>query len=314
MILHKVNLVYTKHCAVPFGSYVQPFDDPPSAKKNTLAPRAIDGLYLRYMDCVQGGHQILDLRTHQVITRQRVQIIPITTSVVHLVQELAKQDKMPDGLKIATKTGSIIYDSTLIAGVDYNPQNVHYPNHDVQNSDDDDSSDDETYTQSTETTVDSEDDLDYRSETSAPQGENDNQPELEAYDEEDEEEAQIEDDNQSGIATITTRSGRTVTPPERLNLHQQQIEEAPYTRQSGRIIANVMHEFNAMQTCGNLQRHHSYAETFSLKAGLKKFGTRGHQAAAGEIKQLHDRAVFKPIDVNTLSQGERKRQCAASFS
>jgi hypothetical protein len=106
-----------------------------------------------------------------VITRQRVQIIPITTSVVHLVQELAKQDKMPDGLKIVTKIGSIIYDSTLIAGVDYTPQNVHHPNHDVQNSDDDDSSDDETYTQSTETTVNSEDDLDYRSETSAPQGE-----------------------------------------------------------------------------------------------------------------------------------------------
>jgi hypothetical protein len=78
---------------------------------------------------------------------------------------------MPDGLKIVTKTGSIIYDSTLIAGVDYTPQNVHHPNHYVQNSYDDDSSDDETYTQSTETTVDSEDDLDYRSETSAPQGE-----------------------------------------------------------------------------------------------------------------------------------------------
>jgi hypothetical protein len=63
MILPKVNLDYTKHCAVPFGSYVQALDDPPPSKKNTLASRAIDGLYLRYKDCSRGGHQILDLRT-----------------------------------------------------------------------------------------------------------------------------------------------------------------------------------------------------------------------------------------------------------
>jgi hypothetical protein len=168
----------------------------------------------------------------------------------------------------------------------------------VSSSDGDDTSEDETYTQPTETTAYSEEDLDYRSETSTPQGDNDNQPEIE--------EIEDEEDNQSGIAAITTRSGRTVSPPERLNLHQQQIEEAPYTRQSGRIIANVMHEFNAMQTCRNIRHHHSFAETFSLKAGLK-IGTRGYQAAAGEIKQLHDRAVFKPIDVNTPSQGERKK-------
>jgi hypothetical protein len=47
MILHKVNWDYNKHCAIPFGSYVQALDDPPPAKKNTLAPRAIDGFYLR---------------------------------------------------------------------------------------------------------------------------------------------------------------------------------------------------------------------------------------------------------------------------
>jgi hypothetical protein len=118
VILHKVNLDYNKHCAIPLGSYVQALDDPPPAKKITLAPRAIDGIYLRYQDSSQGGHQILDLRTQQVITRQKVQIIPVTSSVVQLVHDIAKQDRMPEGLKIATKTGTILYDSTLIAGVD----------------------------------------------------------------------------------------------------------------------------------------------------------------------------------------------------
>jgi hypothetical protein len=55
------------------------------------------------------------LRTQQVITRQKVQIIPVTSSVVELVHDIAKQDRMPEGLKIATKTGTIRYDSTLIA-------------------------------------------------------------------------------------------------------------------------------------------------------------------------------------------------------
>ena len=35
-------------------------------------------------------------------------------------------------------------------------------------------------------------------------------------------------------------------------------------------------------------------ETYSLKKGLKHFGEKGYNAAMQEMKQLHDRAVFKP--------------------
>jgi hypothetical protein len=59
--------------------------------------------------------------------------------VVDLVHALAKQDKMPEGLKISTKTGTIMYDSALIAGVDYVPDD-HVPpepsNHDASNNQD----------------------------------------------------------------------------------------------------------------------------------------------------------------------------------
>jgi hypothetical protein len=48
------------------------------------------------------------------------------------------------------------------------------------------------------------------------------------------------------------------------------------------IIAIVMHELNAMQTCGFARKHHSFVETFSLKKGLKKFGARGRTAASIE--------------------------------
>jgi hypothetical protein len=40
--------------------------------------------------------------------------------------------------------------------------------------------------------------------------------------------------------------------------------------------------------------------------GLKHFGKKGYDAALGEIKQLHDCVVFKPMPVNELTQQEKK--------
>ena len=45
-------------------------------------------------------------------------------------------------------------------------------------------------------------------------------------------------------------------------------------------------------------------QTYSLKAGLKKFGDHGHGAAMSEMKQLHDCAVFQPFMVEDLTPVE----------
>ncbi len=55
----------------------------------------------------------------------------------------------------------------------------------------------------------------------------------------------------------------------------------------------------------------SFAQTYSLNKGLKKFGDRGTEAAQKEMKQLHDRVVFEPIQIADMTPLERKR---ASFS
>ena len=47
--------------------------------------------------------------------------------------------------------------------------------------------------------------------------------------------------------------------------------------------------------------------TYSLQKGIKKFGEQGRQAALNEMRQLHERECFKPIDIGSLSQIERKR-------
>jgi hypothetical protein len=51
MILHQESLDYSKHCSIPFGSYVQAHNEPDP--KNTQHPRTLDCIYLRYVDNVQ---------------------------------------------------------------------------------------------------------------------------------------------------------------------------------------------------------------------------------------------------------------------
>ena len=44
-----------------------------------------------------------------------------------------------------------------------------------------------------------------------------------------------------------------------------------------------------------------------MKKGLLKFGEEGREAATKEIKQLHDRKCFEPINIGDLSNNERRK-------
>ena len=57
----------------------------------------------------------------------------------------------------------------------------------------------------------------------------------------------------------------------------------------------------------NGEEAYGFIQTYSLKAGLKKFGNKGSEAATKEMKQLHDRKVFKPIMSSELTSQERRR-------
>ena len=117
MILHQQNLEYNKHCAIAFGTYVQAHHEPTAT--NSQSPRTLDCIYLRYVDNLQGGHQLLDLRTGKTIKRRTVTQVPITQHVIDLVHEMADNDGMQAGLKIETRSGKILFDSAWIAVVDY---------------------------------------------------------------------------------------------------------------------------------------------------------------------------------------------------
>jgi len=57
----------------------------------------------------------------------------------------------------------------------------------------------------------------------------------------------------------------------------------------------------------------AFAQTYNLKQGIKKFGEKGIlQGAVTEMKQLHDRSCFKPLDVSKLTD-KRRRQAMNSL-
>ena len=79
-IMHQQTLDYSKHCAVPFGTYVQAHNEP--IFKNSQHPRAIDCNYLCYVDNFQVGHHVLDLNTGTIKRRTITQALDCITNIL----------------------------------------------------------------------------------------------------------------------------------------------------------------------------------------------------------------------------------------
>ena len=82
-------LDYNKTFQVPFGTYVQANNE--ATAYNSMEPRTIDAIYLRPLPIRQGGHELMDLRTGQKITRKTVTPIPLPDWVKRRVEGMAKR-------------------------------------------------------------------------------------------------------------------------------------------------------------------------------------------------------------------------------
>jgi hypothetical protein len=232
---------------------------------------------------------------------------------------MADRDGMPNGLKITTKAGLVLYDTTLLAGVDTPQQNNNY--YDVLEDDDDydpedkeqadEELDDEQYDE-----IDPNELAELTADAPKEADDDDDPPPLLANDSDDEDDDDGNDDEDNveqppqpdptANEGNRTRSGRQVRQPERYShLQTQVIEAEEYTTDHAKIIAQTMCYFNAAMH-DSTHKHHSFVETYSLKRGIKTFGDRAQDAADAEMRQLHDRTVFAPIDVSKLTPKERK--------
>jgi hypothetical protein len=57
----------------------------------------------------------------------------------------------------------------------------------------------------------------------------------------------------------------------------------------------------------NHKYYYQFTETYGLKKGLQKFGKDGFNSAMNEMQQLHERVVYKPVNVSELTQVEKRR-------
>ena len=89
------------------------------------------------------------------------------------------------------------------------------------------------------------------------------------------------------------------------NFITQVLHHASYDTEYALMMAKVIMQCRDKRT--NAERGASFAETYSLKKGIRILGERGEKAASDEVTQLHLRGCFNPIDVTTLSKEESDR-------
>ena len=116
MILNQTNLDYTKHCVVPFGAYVQANHE--SKKTSLNVTRTLDAIYLHSAQNQQGGHELINLNSGQLISRNILHEIPVTHVVIKAVKRMAYNQGFKS-LKFKNKNRVIYHNANWITGVDY---------------------------------------------------------------------------------------------------------------------------------------------------------------------------------------------------
>jgi hypothetical protein len=71
-------------------------------------------------------------------------------------------------------------------------------------------------------------------------------------------------------------------------LHKRDDQTEEYSLESAHIIAIIMLHYNTILAGMNNLQACSFLQTYSLKQGIKKFGTKGIKATHKEMQQLHD--------------------------
>jgi hypothetical protein len=317
------NIDYERHCEYRIGEYVLAHDEP--KRTNTNAPQALDCIYLRALDSIQEGHELLHLQTNSVIKRRKLTKRVLTPSIIRMVYRLVEIDEMPKGLKIANRADTLLW----IEGVDYDEElfdeDDHQPNEENEYEED-------SYEILEE--YDGMDENDLAEIMDEPHGfhipdetnrnevveQNKNDEEVDDDDDdEDYEDSEADDvllganeEEEENNPTLR-RTNRVRTPNPRyhhLHANKSQIEE--YNQDTTNVIAYMMTHYNYTMAGMNDIETFSFIQTYSLNTyslnqGLKRFGERGWKAAHKEVRQLHDRIVFEPIHIEDMTPLERKR-------
>ena len=88
-----IKLDYSKHCRLPFGSYVQVHDEP--RPTNSPTARTVRAITLGPTGNLQGGYKFLNLRTGKKITRQNWTHLPMPSKVIERINKIGLAQGQP---------------------------------------------------------------------------------------------------------------------------------------------------------------------------------------------------------------------------
>ena len=337
-IIEKRNLDYRRQCAIPMFTYVEATDD--RAVKNDMKQRTISALYIRPKVTSSGGFEVLSLSTFQTFSRAHVTPLPMTPSVIHAVEMAAKADNVNKTV-IRSKHGIIFYDSSQIAGVDYITSPEDY---DDVYADEDYEDEDEEHQRAIEPDLNADEPIsdseieDLRNDQDLYEATSDT-----IQDETSQNKRTTRNSQQSSYkpqATNPRRSARKPKPSIRAREAAEHLQssttgevEGQPTFTTGEVaeqhtqatkpsttgwkpikteyydeaIALVKTMMKLKERDSLTTAEYQNVVTYSLKKGIAKFGEEGRASALKEMKQLHDRECFAPIDSKTLTPTEKKR-------
>jgi hypothetical protein len=87
-------------------------------EQNLNVTRPLDAIYLRLAHNQQRGHELMDLNSGKLITRNIVHKIPVTNVIIKAVKTMA-YNQSSKTLKFKSHQGVIFHDADWIAGVGY---------------------------------------------------------------------------------------------------------------------------------------------------------------------------------------------------
>ena len=80
-----------------------------------------------------------------------------------------------------------------------------------------------------------------------------------------------------------------------------------YNHDKARVLARDITTFNVCIEHIVEEHEEQYVVTYSLKAGINKFGDQAKASGHKEMKQLHDRSCFRPVCKYSLNKSDRHR-------
>jgi hypothetical protein len=107
-IMTGTTLYFKKNCRVPFGAYVEAHEDYDTT--DTMAERTRGTICLGPMANFQGSYKLLCLNTARRVTRKQFKELPMPTSVINRIAEIAEREKQGEDLIFTDRNGNAILD------------------------------------------------------------------------------------------------------------------------------------------------------------------------------------------------------------